>query len=287
MPELVIAVFLFLFGLCVGSFLNVCIYRIPAGKSIVWPASHCPRCEQAIVWYDNIPLLSFVWLWARCRHCKGRISLQYPVVDLLTGLVMAGYYLAYFDWQVHDGRLAYWPVYVVHMGLMCTLIVTSVIDFERKEIYPAITNWGMGLAILLSFLFPIVQTMPLGWLGGEGFWGSRFDAVLTSVLGLVVGGGVTWLVRILGRLAFKREAMGFGDVLLMGLIGAVVGWKAAILVFFLAPFFGIIYGVVAMIRGKGREVPYGPFLSMAAAVIILAQGVAGEYFGHQFGPLGQ
>jgi len=280
MPVYAIAVFIFLFGLCVGSFLNVCIYRIPAGRSIVWPGSFCPTCEQRIAWYDNIPLLSFACLRGRCRHCGGGISLQYPVVELLTAGVLAGYYLAYFHWGIRAGSLAHWPVYLVHMALLCTLIVISAIDFERKEIYPAITNWGMALAVLVCFLFPAIQPMPLGWLGGQGggFWALRFDAALTSVFGLAVGGGMTWIVRTLGRWVFRREALGFGDVLLMGLIGAVMGWQGAVLVFFLAPFFGLVYGVVALVRGRGREVPYGPFLSMAAAVIILVQDRVVDYF---------
>ncbi|MDK1031288.1 MAG: prepilin peptidase [Planctomycetia bacterium] len=281
MPVLIIAVFLFLLGLCVGSFLNVCIFRLPAEESIVWPASHCPKCSKKLAWYDNLPLLSYVVLRGRCRHCGTSISPQYFVVELLTALVMAGYYLAYFQWGVRDGALAHWPIYVVHMALACTLIVVSAIDFKLKEIYPLITNWGMGIAIVACFVFPVVQTMAPGFFE-EGFWGQRFNAVLGSTIGLLAGGGITWMTRILGRWAFKREAMGFGDVLLMGMIGAVLGWEGAVLTFMIAPFFGLVYALAVLIRGKEHEVPYGPFLSIAAVVVMLIQSRAVEHFAPGF-----
>jgi leader peptidase (prepilin peptidase)/N-methyltransferase len=169
-----------------------------------------------------------------------------------------------------------WAVYLTHMALASALIVSSAIDFKYKEIYTAVTNSGMVLAVLLSLLVPELQSQSYApaWFGS-----ARLNAGVSSLLGLVVGGGVIWITALLGRLVFRREAMGFGDVLLMGMIGAVLGWEGALIVFFIGPFFGLFYGVWRLVRRRDHEVPYGPFLSMAAGVVLLTQPAFVAWFG--------
>ncbi len=275
MTPTILAIWLFLVGACLGSFLNVCIYRLPAGLSIVWPPSHCTRCMKRIAWYDNLPILSYFLLRGRCRQCGATFSIQYALVELLMGLLAAGFYLAYFVFLVRRLGFGRWDIYLVHMALLAALVVSSMIDLKYKEIYTVVTNVGMVLALAASAIFPALHghsELP-DWFGG-----GRLDGLIRSAVGLAVGGGMIWITAILGRLAFRREAMGFGDVLLMGLIGAVLGWEAAVLTYFLAPFFGLIYGIWNLALHKDREVPYGPFLSMAAVVVMLARSTVVEHF---------
>jgi len=266
---------LFLLGACVGSFLNVCIYRLPAGLSIVWPPSHCPKCDKRIVAYDNLPILSWFILRGRCRQCGEKFSIEYPAVEFFTAVLFAGFYWTLMVAQVRGPELAHWGVYAVFMALASALLVSSVIDFKTKEIYTVVTNGGMIVAVAACAIFPDLMSQSFG---PHWFHQDRLDAVVLSLLGLVVGGGIIWITRILGRLAFRREAMGFGDVLLMGLIGAVLGWEGAVLVFFIAPFFGLVYGLWHLLRNKDHEVPYGPFLSLAAGVVMLAQTTIVQWF---------
>lgn len=268
--DIFLMAFLFVLGACVGSFLNVCIYRLPANLSIVWPPSHCPKCLHRIAWYDNLPIASYFVLRGRCRHCGASYSSQYMVVEALTGVLFAGYYAAYFVLGARDFAFARWDVYAVHMALVSALVVSSAIDFRTKEIFTSITNGGMVLGLALSVAFPALHVYA-GSHGPAPFEADRLNALVQSATGLVVGGGIVWLTALLGRLAFKREAMGFGDVLLMGMMGSVLGWEAMVLVFFIAPFFGLFYGAWQLLRHKDHEVPYGPFLSMAAGVVMLLQ----------------
>lgn len=271
-------VFVLVVGLCIGSFLNVCIYRLPEGKSLVWPPSHCTSCESPIAWYDNVPVLSYLVLRGRCRKCGARFSPRYMLVELATGLTFLGYWVAYYPLGLREG--ANHPgVYLVHMVLVSSLIVSGVIDFDRKEIYTSVTNFAMGAALVGSILWPEVQAvgrydhvMP-GWTR----W-VRLDAALLCVVGAGVGAGVIYVTRVLGTLAFRREAMGMGDVHLMAAIGAVLGWEAALLVFFVAPFLGLVYGIWHLMRKDDHEVPYGPFLGGAAAIVMLVQDPVINYF---------
>ena len=268
MPQVLWAVWLFVIGACVGSFLNVCIYRLPAGLSIIWPPSHCPACLKPVAWYDNVPVVSYLVLRGRCRRCGERFSAQYAVVEALSGLLFLGFYVAYFVFEVRGAALARWDVYAVHMALVAALVVCSAIDFKYKEIYTVVTNGGMVLGVALSVLVPALQSQSHVPRWFDAAW---LNAGVSSLVGLAVGGGLIWATRLLGRLAFRREAMGFGDVLLMGMIGAVLGWEAAVLTFFVAPFFGLLYGAWQWLRHREHEVPYGPFLSMAAAVVMVVQ----------------
>jgi leader peptidase (prepilin peptidase)/N-methyltransferase len=266
---------MFLLGACVGSFLNVCIYRLPAGLSIVWPPSHCPKCQKRIAAYDNLPILSWFILRGRCRQCGQKFSIEYAAVEFFTAALFVGFYYALMIAQVRGPELAHWGVYATYMALVAALLVSSVIDFKTKEIYTVVTNGGMIVAVAACAIFPDLMSQSFG---PHWFQYERLNAVVLSLLGLAVGGGIIWITRILGRLAFRREAMGFGDVLLMGLIGAALGWEAALAVFFIAPFFGLVYGLWRLFRHQDNEVPYGPFLSLAAGVVMLAQTTIVHWF---------
>ena len=271
-------VFFGLLGLCVGSFLNVCIHRLPAGKGLVWPGSHCPVCLAPVAWYDNLPVLSYFILRGRCRRCGSRFSIRYMLVEAATGALFFGYWLAYFRLGVRDGadQLA---VYAVHMVLLAALVVSGVIDYERKEIYTSVTNTALVVGLVAALVWPQVQRVGTfaGRLPDWTGW-PRADALLLALVGAAVGAGIIYVTRALGTLVFRKEAMGLGDVYLMAAVGGCLGWEAAILVFFAAPFLGLVYGVWHLIRKQDHEVPYGPFLGMAAGIVMLVQDEVVAYF---------
>jgi leader peptidase (prepilin peptidase)/N-methyltransferase len=285
-----VGAFLFFVGLCVGSFVNVCIYRLPAGKSIVWPASHCMACQAPIAWYDNIPVASYFVLRGRCRKCGAEFSARYMLVELATGLLWLGYWAAYFKAGLRAGA-DHPGVYLAHMALVSALVVSGVIDYDRKEIYTSVTNVALAIGLVGSLVWPQVQRIGAydhvlpDWTGWE-----RADAVLVGLVGAAVGSGLINLTRFLGTAAFRREAMGIGDVYLMAAIGGVLGWEAAVLVFLAAPFLGLPYGIVHAISGRRQEAGeggaeeepspgpprlyYGTFLATVAGFAMLLAGAA-------------
>ena len=270
---------LFAIGSVVGSFLNVCIYRIPWQKSVIWPGSHCPRCWMGIGAQDNIPILSWLALRGECRRCGLPISMRYPLIELLVGLLFAGVYVT----DVIFGRAIPWgalpaaiPAAVVyHVIFVALLVVATFIDYDLTIIPDQVTLPGMIIGLGFAAAFPEIRPTPstatTHW---DGFW--------VGVVGLIVGGGLTQSVRVIGSLALRREAMGFGDVTLMAMIGSFLGWEASVLTFFLAPFFGLSHALAKLfvylgkrLSGKGgtsadREIPFGPYLSMAALVLLFS-----------------
>ncbi|HSW00677.1 MAG TPA: prepilin peptidase [Sedimentisphaerales bacterium] len=373
--EWIIVVFLFMFGCCIGSFLNVVIYRLPREKSLVHPGSACPRCGKSIRFYDNIPLLSWLLLRARCRYCKAPISPRYFIVELLTGSVFLGVYLAYFHTGIRPtlGDEGSWFIYALHLVLIAAFIAASGIDLELW-IIPLSICWfvtvtgligsaaggylldpravkeysllptaspgtgamavgaaiGLGIGWLLLrtgalkrsyeqteaegqdvtpsddhgrpagpgpfdepqynhrlealrevlFLLPILvgavlaRTI-LGSSGSIGTWWSGLLAhpvvsgLFGSLFGYFVGCATVWATRVLGTLAFGKEAMGLGDVHLMGAAGAVVGPVMVAIAFFIAPFFGLGWALFQMLSKKIRQIPYGPFLSLAILTVMI------------------
>jgi leader peptidase (prepilin peptidase)/N-methyltransferase len=238
----------FIFGTIVGSFLNVCIYRMPRKESVVTPRSHCTSCGKTIAWFDNIPLLSQIFLLGKCRHCKARISFIYFTVELLTGALFLGF-LMHFGLSVK---------YAVFTALGSALIVISFIDLKIQEIPDEISLPGMATGLILCFIFPEIISAP-----------TRPSGLVNSALGLLAGGLLIYAMGAIGEAIFKKEAMGGGDVKLMAMIGAFIGWKAIILAFFLAPFFGSAVGIVAKIKNKEDVIPYGPHLSLAGIAALL------------------
>jgi leader peptidase (prepilin peptidase)/N-methyltransferase len=275
-------------GLCVGSFLNVCIYRLPAGKSLVWPGSHCTSCDTPIAWYDNIPVASYFILGGRCRKCGARFSVRYMLVELATGLIWFGYWFAYFRTGLRGGADNV-GVYLVHVALASALLASGVIDYERKEIYTSVTNFALAVGLAASIAWPEVQQVGAydrllpAWTGWE-----RIDAVVLGLVGAAVGAGIINLTRFLGTLAFRREAMGIGDVYLMAAIGGCLGWEAAVLVFLVAPFLGLPYGVWQVLRARKQpqeesgEEPappapktcFGTFMATVAGFVLFAVAAA-------------
>jgi len=238
----------FIIGLIVGSFLNVCIYRMPKSQSIVAPRSFCPSCEHTIPWYDNIPILSFLLLRGRCRFCKASISVRYLVVELLTGLA--------FLTLVSSFGIG--PKTIIYMALTCGMIIATFVDFEYQIIPDEITYGGMILAIILSPIFPQLH-------GAE----TRLQSLLLSLAGLLTGGVVIYLTGVMGKLIFKKEAMGGGDVKFLAMIGALLGYQKVLLIFFVAPFFGSAVGIFMKLKYKAEIIPYGPYLSLATFMVII------------------
>lgn len=244
------------FGACVGSFLNVCIYRIPREESVVAPRSHCPHCNELIVWHDNIPILSWFALRARCRHCGKPISCRYVLVETLVAV------LFYFVWLEY-GLTVQTPVYgLVVAGLVCA----TFIDFEHYIIPDRISLGGIGLGLLLSYIFPVLQSHAalVSTL-------SRFEGLLQSFYGVLAGAGSLWLVAVIGKMIFRKDAMGLGDVKLLGAIGAFMGWRAVVFTIVVSSFLGSLVGVALILIGNRQwqsKIPYGPYLALAAILWI-------------------
>lgn len=240
---------LFVLGAAVGSFANVCIYRLPQeGLSIVRPRSFCPACKKMIAWYDNVPIISWLLLGRRCRRCRAPIPVRYFLVELVLALGFLGLYFFY-------GISALW---LIAAGLFAALVIVTVIDLDHQIIPDEISIPGILVGLAASALVPELH-------GAVNRWG----ALLDSGLGIVAGGGSIYLIGLFGNLVFKKESMGGGDVKLLAMIGAFLGWKLVILVFFLAPFFGTVVGVYQRVRYGAELIPYGPFLSLAAMITLL------------------
>ena len=274
--------FVVLFGACIGSFLSVCIYRIPRDESIVRPRSHCPSCGKLIPWYFNIPVLSWLMLGGKCHYCKSRISPRYLILEVFTALLFTVVWLQVFAgltipedlgraWLTHGNDLLAPPCWrygltpLLHPALLPVywlvlwgLILGTFVDLEHYILPDRVTIGGMVAGVVLSPLVPELH-----------FTASWSTALLRSVLGLAFGFGLLWLVSWLGELAFKKEAMGFGDVKLMGAIGAFFGWKAVLFVLLSASLFGSIVGVGLIVLGKRQlqgRIPFGPFLALGTLI---------------------
>lgn len=245
----------FVIGAVIGSFLNVCIHRLPKDKSIIFPSSHCPKCNKGLYWYDNIPILSYLILLGRCRFCRERISLRYPAVELITALILAALFAVF-------GTT---PKFFAYSAMACALIVATFVDFEIQEIPDQVSLGGLAAAFALSILFPSI-------IGSA----DRVHALALSFAGAISGGGSIFILKIFGTLVFKNKikelgiesAMGDGDIKLMAMIGAFLGWKLVLLTFFVAPFLGSVPGIILKIRNGSETIPYGPFLSTAAMVSV-------------------
>ena len=247
----------FIFGSIVGSFLNVCIYRMPLGKSVVWPGSHCPLCEKRIPWYDNVPFISYILLGGKCRFCKQRISPVYLVVELLTAIT----FVIFFDYY----RLSY--DFFIYLVFVCSLIVATFIDIKHRIIPDEISVGGIILGFLLNAIKGF-HLRPITF---------NLRPMFNSFLGIIIGGGIIYLSGFIFDLVYfkllkkppiqgETESMGGGDVKLLAMIGAFLGWQRALFTFFLAPLFGAVIGVINLIAKKDHTIPYGPFLSLAAVL---------------------
>lgn len=393
-PEWIWLVFIFAFGACVGSFLNVVVYRLPRDKSLVHPPSACPSCDTPIRFYDNIPLVSWIVLRAKCRKCGARISPRYFIVELITALLYLFVYCWFFVWQYRQTGLVGvdslqlffasggWLFYLNVIVLVSAFLAASAIDLElwiipisicwfvtaigffnasaawyilrpieeaAVTLFPlvppkwAAASLGAGIGLVISlvalklrwivpsydlsedqeadippedraaytgetepeyddrreimkeclFLLPVLTGGLLALLilnneSAAAKWAGIYEnpvirGFLSSFCGYLAGCGVVWTTRILGTLAFGREAMGLGDVHLMGAAGAVIGPAWAVLAFFIAPFFGLLWALYQFFFKKTRQIPYGPFLSFAIFIVIIFQDWIGAYLARIYG----
>jgi leader peptidase (prepilin peptidase)/N-methyltransferase len=389
-PVWIWIVFVFAVGCCVGSFLNVVIYRMPRDLSLVSPGSACPACHKPIRFYDNIPLVSWLVLRGKCRYCKSPISPRYFIIELLSGLLFVSIFVFYFvvglrhfEIDSQSGMSLFfkggWLVYLVHIILLAAFLAASAIDLELW-IIPLVICWfvagvglvsstiavyiidpgvikhydlfptasadsaalaaGAGLGLVVSllllytglikrsylsdkpqepgpdsqnssggengevsepefdhriemlkelvFLLPMMVCSAAAWyiLRKNEFvvdWWLGFSQVpvvkgfLGSLWGFFVGGAVVWAARILGTMAFSKEAMGLGDVYMMAAAGTIIGPIFVLIAFFIAPFFGLAWAAYQMLSEKTRQIPYGPFLSLAILVVMITHNQVLNY----------
>ncbi|MEI6631613.1 MAG: prepilin peptidase [bacterium] len=258
-PMMITGIFVFIFGSLIGSFLNVCIHRLPLGESVINPPSHCPKCGKPISWHDNIPILSYLFLAGRCRFCREKISARYFVVEFLTALVFLFFY----------SRFGLGYNFFFYIIFACGLIVATFVDIRERIIPDEISLGGAVCGFILSSLKGVRLT-PFSFTPSH---------LLGSLYGIIAGAGIIYLSGFIFDLAYfkilkkpavdgETSSMGGGDVKLMAMVGAFLGWEKAILVFFLAPFFGLFFGIANLLVKKEHVIPYGPFLSLAALLSI-------------------
>ena len=235
-------ILIFVLGAVVGSFLNVCIHRLPKGQSIVTPGSHCPKCENPIPFYDNVPILSYLALGGKCRFCKTSIPIRYPFVEFLSGLVSIAL-LFKFDFSLD---------FIAYFLFLLSLIVITFIDLDEKIIPNEISLPGIALGLIVS---PFISTL----------------SFKESFLGAIAGGGVLAVVALAYYGVTKREGMGGGDIKLLAMIGAFLGWNGAFISLFFGSLVGAFVGIFFMIKeGKDTKyaLPFGPFLALGAVVYL-------------------
>jgi leader peptidase (prepilin peptidase)/N-methyltransferase len=259
--ELVLALVL---GLVIGSFLNVCIVRLPHNLPISLPRSHCPECKKTIVWYDNIPILSYLLLGGRCRHCKKNIARRYPIIEALNGLISV---LVYFKF----GLGVEWFVY---LGFSGALVVLAVIDLDHRILPDRITLNGIWVGVLVNVLLTRSSPFMTRLLASIGLeiTNLRLTALSASLLGMAVGGGLLWLVGEAYLRLRGVEGMGFGDVKMMAMVGAFLGAPLALFTIMIGSLLGSIIGLLFIrLSRKSRdyELPFGTFLAAAGILAVL------------------
>lgn len=243
----------FILGAIIGSFLNVCIYRVPKNESIVSPPSRCTSCGRPVRAYDNIPILSYIFLRGKCRDCKAGLSLRYPLIEFLNAVL---YVLA----LRRFGIASPW-ILAAYFVFVSALIVIFFIDLDHQIIPNSITIPGIPIAIILgSTILP------------DPFTGHQLLGPRNSLIGFAAGGGFFYLVAVLGKAVFKKDAMGGGDIKMMAMVGGFLGWKGVILTTFMGSLSGSVVGI-SLILLKGREwgsrIPFGPYLAAGALISLL------------------
>ncbi len=242
MTPLLLMALCFIFGACIGSFLNVCIYRIPHQGSLMHPGSHCPKCNHPIRYYDNIPIFSYFWLRGKCRNCGVPISFRYPLIEFLTGILACACVIR-FGIHFEAG---------IYFCFIAALIVISFIDLDHQIVPDVISLPGIPVGLAASFLLPNIS-------------------FVDAFLGMVCGGGILYAIAWTYYLITGKEGMGGGDIKLLAMIGAFVGWKGVLVVIFIASATGALAGTLLMIMAHKNlkyAVPFGPFLSIGAMLYV-------------------
>ena len=243
MMTAVIVVFMLAMGLAVGSFLNVCIYRLPRHESLLYPASHCPSCGRSLSWFENLPLVSWIALGGRCRTCRARIGVQYPLVEAITAAVFVSAYFIY-GWT---------PLLAARLLFACAMIVLFVIDLHHRILPNVITLPGVVIGLVLSVF------LPPGW--------------RSSLIGLIAGGGLLFAIGEGYYRTRGYEGLGMGDVKMLAMIGAFLGWPLMLVTLVLASFAGSVVGIGLLISRRGdmkAALPFGTFLAVGALVAAVA-----------------
>ncbi len=247
-------VFVFALGAIIGSFLNVCIARLPDGRSIVRPPSHCPQCQTFLGWYDNIPILSYLILAGRCRSCRTRISAVYPAVEILTGALAVALFL----------RLGPTLAFAGYFAFAASLIVITFIDLDHQIIPDVISLPGIVVGLAFSLVSPLVTPVD-------------------ALLGVLAGGGTLLAVAWLYQTLRGQEGMGGGDIKLLAMIGAFLGWRSIFVTLFVGSVIGSLVGVVLMLYQRADTklaIPFGPFLACGALVyLFFGDRILAFYFG--------
>jgi len=241
-PEYIAKILVFVWGACLGSFLNVCIYRLPRGRSIVFPPSSCPQCDRRIKFHDNIPVISYLLLGGRCRYCRMHIPIRYWMVEIITGLAALAVYAGF----------GLTPKGIFLFSFIAALIVVIFIDIDYRIIPDGITIPGIGICFLAAVIM------------GELSWAA-------SLLGIVAGGGSLYLVAVAYKAFTGIDGMGGGDIKLLAMIGAWCGWKGVVFIILVSSVAGTLVGLIVMaVYHKNMKValPYGPFLSMGAILYV-------------------
>lgn len=270
------------FGAIIGSFLNVVIHRLPLEESIVFPNSRCPSCGAVIAFYDNIPILSYVFLRAKCRRCKEHISIRYPAVELLTAALFVGV-------ARHDGLSAALPFDLVFTSALLALVF---IDAENMILPNVITYPGIAFAVVARIAIPYLMGTPhfddlpslqQGALADMPIW---VVSLAGALIGALIGGGSLWLMGWTWEKLRGIEAMGLGDVKMMFMVGAYLGWRLTILTIFVGVLTGSVIGIVLMARKGQRNMqmllPFGVFLGLGAVAALLFGAPLVEWYAGQF-----
>jgi len=267
-PEWLAYIFVFVIGAVIGSFLNVIIHRIPNEESIVFPGSACPKCKTPLKAYDNIPILSWLILGGKCRNCKEKIAIRYPAVELLTAL----------SWILVYWRFGLDPMLFVGLVFVSTIIALMFIDAEHMILPNVITYPFCVFAFLVRIIYPIafgtvfsdMTYRPLAAMTAYPAWAVSLTG---AFLGALAGGGTLWLVGAVWKKLRGVDAMGLGDVKMMIGVGALLGWRLALLSIFLAAFAGAVIGIFVIMRQKDKnfqaQIPFGIFLGIGSVIAFL------------------
>ncbi|QSJ20660.1 prepilin peptidase [Nostoc sp. UHCC 0702] len=246
------SIIVFVLGASIGSFINVVVYRLPARLSILWPPSRCPHCLNQLKAYDNVPVLGWVWLGGRCRYCKSKISVRYPVVEALTGII---FLLIFLLFHVSVATIGYWA--------FCSwLLALSLIDLDTMTLPNALTQSGLVVGIIFQ--------MTVGFFS-EASWQGLIKHLMMAIVGAVLGLWLFDAIAIFGSMALGKPAMGAGDAKLAAMMGAWLGWKYLLLAEFIACAVGALVGIATIIlsgRKKGRKIPFGPFLALGSLITV-------------------
>ena len=247
-----IEIYTFMFGMCIGSFMNVCIYRLPESKSIIHPRSMCPQCGRQIKYYDNIPVLSYLWLKGKCRYCQTPISLRYPLVELMSGFFATFVYL----------KFGFCLEALIYFAFISVLLIITFIDIDHQIIPDVITLPCIPLCFLATFALPTLTYKD-------------------SLLGLLAGGGSLFAVAWTYHLITGKEGMGGGDIKLLAMIGTLLGWKGVFFTIFASSALGTVVGIIVMLhtqKDRKLAIPFGPFLSIGAIIyVFLGSGLIDWY----------